>query len=76
MPGFRKPTVIATDYEVAVGLERYELLKNLRGEDPWEDLHPIQITKLGTVKDPIIVRGIDDERYIGCTGEVFDSNLG
>ena len=57
IPGFREPGVIATDYEVAAGLERYELLKTLRGEDPWEDLHPINITAKGTVKNPIIVRG-------------------
>ncbi|KAJ3303443.1 Cytochrome c oxidase subunit 4 [Kappamyces sp. JEL0829] len=74
IPGFREPGTIATDYEVAAGLERYELLKKLRGEDPWEDLHPIHITKLGTVKEPIVVRGIDDERYIGCTGFPADSH--
>jgi hypothetical protein len=58
IPGFREPGVVATDYEVAAGLERYELLKALRGEDPWEDLHPINITAKGTVKNPIIVRGL------------------
>lgn len=58
IPGFREPGVVATDYEVAAGLERYELLKALRGEDPWEDLHPINITAKGTVKNPIIVKGL------------------
>ena len=68
MPGFREPGVIATNYEIATGMERYELLKELKGEDPFEDLHPIYISKKGTSKDPIIVRGVDEERYIGCTG--------
>jgi cytochrome c oxidase subunit 5b len=68
IPGFRKPGAVATDYEIAAGLERYELLKTLRGEDPWKDLHPIEITEKGTVKKPIIVTGSDVERYIGCTG--------
>jgi cytochrome c oxidase subunit 5b len=71
MPGFRAPGAVATDYEIASGLERYELLKTLKGEDPWTDLHPINITALGTPKKPIIVTGIDPERYIGCTGK-FD----
>ena len=34
------------------------MLKALRGEDPWEDLHPINITAKGTVKNPIIVKGV------------------
>jgi cytochrome c oxidase subunit 5b len=68
IPGFRKPGVVATDYEVAAGLERYELLKTLKGEDPWTDLHPIEIKEKGTVKNPILVTGVDSERYIGCTG--------
>lgn len=68
IPGFREPAQVPTDYELAVGLERYELLKTLKGEDPWEDLHPIEITKKGTVKEPIHVTGVDVERYIGCTG--------
>lgn len=57
IPGFRESGAVPTDYEVSTGLERYELLKALRGEDPWEDLHPINITAPGTVKNPIIVKG-------------------
>jgi cytochrome c oxidase subunit 5b len=68
IPGFRESGQIATDYEVASGLERYELLKKLKGEDPWEDLHPITFKEKGTVKNPIEIKGIDEERYIGCTG--------
>jgi hypothetical protein len=68
IPGFRKPGAVATDYEIAAGLERYELLKTLKGEDPWTDLHPIEIKQKGTVASPIVVTGSDPERYIGCTG--------
>ena len=71
IPGFREPGAVATDYEVATGLERFELLKTLKGEDPWEDLHPIEITALGTTKNPIEIKGIDSERYIGCTGNNY-----
>jgi cytochrome c oxidase subunit 5b len=69
--GFRTPGVVATDYEISSGLERYELLKTLQGQDPWTDLHPIEITKKGTIKEPILVTGVDVERYIGCTGMGF-----
>ena len=74
MPGFRSPGTIATNYEISTGLERYELLKELKGEDPYEDLHPILITEKGTAKNPIIVRGIDEERYIGCTGYIINKD--
>jgi hypothetical protein len=75
IPGFRKPGAVATDYEIAAGLERYELLKTLKGEDPWKDLHPIEITEKGTVKKPIIVTGSDIERYIGCTGSISSCRI-
>lgn len=32
IPGFRESGMVPTDYEVAAGLERYELLKKLKGE--------------------------------------------
>lgn len=35
IPGFREPGVVATDYEIATGTERYELLEKLEGRDPW-----------------------------------------
>ncbi|KAH9274914.1 hypothetical protein BASA83_002626 [Batrachochytrium salamandrivorans] len=59
VPGFREPGQIPSNYEIASGLERYEYLKLLKGEDPWEDLQPIVLTEAGTMKKPIIVRGID-----------------
>ncbi|KAK5669592.1 hypothetical protein BDV3_003691 [Batrachochytrium dendrobatidis] len=74
VPGFREPDQIATNYELSAGVERYEYLKMLKGEDPWEDLQPIVLTEAGTIKKPIIVRGIDPERYVGCTGFPADSH--
>ena len=68
VPGFRKPGAIPTDYELASGSERFEYLKRLEGQDPWKDLHPITLTSKPTVKNPYVIRGIDAERYIGCTG--------
>ena len=67
-PGFREPGQIPTNYELATGAERYEYLKLLRGEDPWEDMQPIVITGKGTPQNPIVVSGVDPERYVGCTG--------
>ncbi|KAH6579423.1 hypothetical protein BASA50_006699 [Batrachochytrium salamandrivorans] len=74
VPGFREPGQIPSNYEIASGLERYEYLKLLKGEDPWEDLQPIVLTEAGTMKKPIIVRGIDPERYVGCTGFPAESH--
>jgi hypothetical protein len=31
VPGFRSPGVVATDYELASGTERFELLEKLEG---------------------------------------------
>ena len=74
IPGFRAPGQVATNWEIATGAERYEYLKNLEGQDPWEDLNPIVLSEPGTVKKPIIVTGVDPERYIGCTGFPADSH--
>ena len=71
IPGFRAPGQIATNWELATGAERYEYVKQLQGQDPWEDLHPIHLTQPGTTQNPIIVKGIDPERYIACTGISF-----
>lgn len=74
IPGFRAPGQVASNWELAAGAERFEYLKKLEGEDPWEDLNPIILTEPGTVKSPIIVKGVDSERYIGCTGFPADSH--
>ncbi len=68
IPRYRAPGQIATNWELATGAERAEYLAKLAGQDPWEDLHPITLTEPGTTANPIIVKGVDPERYIGCTG--------
>ncbi|KAI8588100.1 cytochrome c oxidase subunit VB-domain-containing protein [Geranomyces variabilis] len=72
--GFREPGQIPTNYELMTGNERYEYMQRLQGKEPWEDLHPIVLTARGTTKNPIVVKGIDPERYIACTGFPADSH--
>jgi len=70
MPGFR-----GSFYELITGAERYEYLAQLAGKDPWEDMHPIYLNKgRPTVKNPVVIKGIDLVRYIGCTGYPADSH--
>ncbi|KAI9015095.1 cytochrome c oxidase subunit VB-domain-containing protein [Gaertneriomyces semiglobifer] len=73
-PGFRAPGQIPTDWEVATGAERYELLKRLAGEEPWEDLQPVYLAQRPTKKNPAVITGVDPERYIACTGFPADSH--
>ncbi|TPX35979.1 hypothetical protein SmJEL517_g01839 [Synchytrium microbalum] len=65
----KAPGEVATNWELATGTERYEYMARLAGQDPWEDLHPIVQTSMGTKANPVVVKGVDPERYIGCTGE-------
>ncbi|KAJ3104893.1 Cytochrome c oxidase subunit 4 [Phlyctochytrium planicorne] len=74
IPGYRTPGEVATNWELAAGNERYEYLKKLAGEEPWEDFKPIYLSAPGTKKNPIILRGSDPERYVGCTGFPADSH--
>ncbi|KAJ3123652.1 Cytochrome c oxidase subunit 5B [Nowakowskiella sp. JEL0407] len=74
IPGFREEGQIAGNFELATGVERYEYLKKLKGEDPWEDFHPVILSKPATVADPVIITGSDAERYIGCTGFPVDTH--
>ncbi|KAI8849027.1 hypothetical protein BC829DRAFT_489659 [Chytridium lagenaria] len=52
IPGFRAPGEIGTNWELATGNERYEYLKKLKGEEPWEDFKPIYLNAAGTKKNP------------------------
>lgn len=52
IPGYRNPEEIATDYELATGNERIELLTKLAGEDPWPDYHPVYLNGRPTAKNP------------------------
>ncbi|KAJ2999771.1 Cytochrome c oxidase subunit 5B [Globomyces sp. JEL0801] len=74
MPGFREEGVLGTNYELATGARRHEFLAELRGEEAWEDMRPLIISKLGTKADPIVVSGVDSELYMGCTGFPADSH--
>ncbi|KAJ3226948.1 Cytochrome c oxidase subunit 4 [Clydaea vesicula] len=76
IPGFRAPGEIPTNYELATGTERYEYFKKLEGEDPWADLKPIHLSVKPTKHNPVIIKGIDPVRYIGCTGFPADSHEG
>ncbi|KAM0786446.1 hypothetical protein ACM66B_001909 [Microbotryomycetes sp. NB124-2] len=64
---------VPTDYEQATGLERFELLMKLKGEEAFS-LEPLQVERMGTVASPIEVFSLDHERIIGCTGFPVDSH--
>ncbi|KAI8814171.1 cytochrome c oxidase subunit VB-domain-containing protein [Cladochytrium replicatum] len=74
IPGFREAGQVPTNYEIATGIERHETLAHIAGEEPFEDMKPLFVSKLGTPMDPIVVTGVDSERYIGCTGVPVDSH--
>ncbi|GAA5998508.1 cytochrome c oxidase subunit IV [Rhodotorula paludigena] len=64
---------IPTDLEQATGLERFELLHKLKGEEAFS-LEPLEVPRLGTVEDPIKVFSLDATRIVGCTGFPVDSH--
>lgn len=33
-----------------------------------EEMHPIVLSELGTKAKPVVLKGVDPERYIACTG--------
>ncbi|KAK4055897.1 hypothetical protein OIO90_003154 [Microbotryomycetes sp. JL221] len=64
---------VPTDYEQATGLERFELLMKLKGEEAFS-LEPLQVERMGTPQSPIEVFSLDHERIVGCTGFPVDSH--
>ncbi|KAI8093203.1 cytochrome c oxidase subunit VB-domain-containing protein [Halteromyces radiatus] len=64
---------VPTDLEQATGLEREELLAKIEGRELF-DLAPLNMTHLGTVKNPIIVESHDPIRFVGCTGFPAESH--
>ncbi|GAA5820632.1 hypothetical protein JCM3770_003559 [Rhodotorula araucariae] len=68
-----KPGEVPTDLEQATGLERFELLHKLQGEEAFS-LEPLEVPRLGTLDDPIMVFSLDHERIVGCTGFPVDSH--
>jgi cytochrome c oxidase subunit 5b len=77
-----------SDLDQATGIERMELLSKLEGKDPFF-MEPLEMTRLGTPKDPIVVASLaslscgtltsrssciqDDYRIVGCSGFPADS---
>lgn len=57
-----------TDLDQSTGLERLEILSKMSGVDVF-DMEPIKFSKLGTLKEPLMVDSLDTFRYVGCTGE-------
>ncbi|ORE04855.1 COX5B-domain-containing protein [Rhizopus microsporus var. microsporus] len=68
-----KPGTIPTDIEQSTGLERMELLAKLEGKELF-DMEPLNMTHLGTVKNPIVVKSHDPIRFVGCTGFPAESH--
>ncbi|ORY65641.1 cytochrome c oxidase subunit VB-domain-containing protein [Leucosporidium creatinivorum] len=64
---------VPTDFEQATGLERFELLYKLKGEEAFS-LEPLEVTRAAGVDNPIKVFSLDHERIVGCTGFPVDSH--
>lgn len=64
---------VPSDLEQATGLERLEILGKMQGVDIF-DMKPLPADRLGTLKDPIMVRSFGEEQYLGCTGVPVDSH--
>ncbi|EPQ28024.1 uncharacterized protein PFL1_04351 [Pseudozyma flocculosa PF-1] len=68
-----KPGEIPSDEQQATGLERFELLGKLQGEDVF-DMSPLEMTHLGTTENPIMIKSYWPTRIVGCTGYPADSH--
>ncbi|KAK7033149.1 cytochrome c oxidase subunit VB-domain-containing protein [Favolaschia claudopus] len=64
---------VPTDFEQATGLERFELIGEMQGIDVFDET-PLDSSRIGTKKDPIMVLSYDNHRVIGCTGSPSDSH--
>lgn len=72
-PGGAAPGTVPTDVEQATGLERLEILGKMQGVDIF-DMKPLPSDRLGTLKDPVMVKSFGEEQYAGCTGVPADSH--
>lgn len=68
-----KPGTIPTDLEQSTGIERLEILGKMEGVDIF-DMTPLDGSRKGTLKEPILVRSAGEEQYAGCTGFPVDSH--
>jgi len=64
---------IPTDLDQATGLERLELLGKLQGIDIFKP-EPLDTSRKGTLKEPIIVKSFSVDQYVGCTGHPVNSH--
>ncbi|KAJ7903498.1 cytochrome c oxidase subunit VB-domain-containing protein [Mycena olivaceomarginata] len=64
---------VPTDFEQATGLERFEMLGDMMGIDVFDET-PLDSSRVGTKKDPIMVLSYDNHRIVGCTGSPADSH--
>ncbi|BGO94539.1 hypothetical protein NBRC10512_005034 [Rhodotorula toruloides] len=64
---------VPTDLQQATGLERFELLHKLQGEEAFS-MEPLDASRYGTLKEPVMVFSLDHERIVGCTGIPADSH--
>ncbi|WFD29360.1 Cytochrome c oxidase subunit 4 [Malassezia sp. CBS 17886] len=66
------PGQVATDMDQSTGIERFEYLGDLNGIDVF-DQEPLDASRYGTMKNPIVVPSMYPERIIGSTGFPADS---
>ncbi|KAI5480922.1 cytochrome c oxidase, subunit Vb [Pseudohyphozyma bogoriensis] len=64
---------VPTDIEQSTGLERFELLYKLKGEEAFS-MAPLEVDRLATPADPIKVFSLDTTRIVGCTGFPVDTH--
>ncbi len=73
LPPGAQPGTVPTDLEQATGLERLEILGKMQGVDIF-DMRPLDASRRSTLEDPIVVRSMGEEQYLGCTGYPVDSH--
>ncbi|KAJ7639867.1 cytochrome c oxidase subunit VB-domain-containing protein [Mycena polygramma] len=74
--GAKPPSIFGPggkDFEQATGLERFEMLGEMEGIDVFDET-PLDSSRVGTKKDPIMVLSYDPVRTVGCTGSPADSH--
>ncbi|KAK4701775.1 cytochrome c oxidase subunit 5b, partial [Phenoliferia sp. Uapishka_3] len=64
---------VPTDLDQATGLERFELMYKLKGEEAFSTA-PLEVVRMGTLDAPIEVFSLDNTRIVGCTGFPVDSH--
>ncbi|PWN22759.1 cytochrome c oxidase, partial [Microstroma glucosiphilum] len=62
-----------TDLQQATGIERLELLGRLEGIEIF-DMKPLDASRIGTMKEPIVVKSLHPERIVGCSGSPAGSH--